>query len=72
MNLTRKMYFFTNEYFFRQPLMNPGLEALVVDEGERRLRLGLEQGLTPPSSPPRGKKRFLIFKFIFFFGRDDL
>lgn len=38
----------------REPLMNPGLEALCVDEVERRIRFGIEDGITPPSSPPRG------------------
>jgi hypothetical protein len=43
---------------FRQPLMNPGLEALCVDEAERRFRFGFKERMTPPSTPPRGQKRY--------------
>jgi hypothetical protein len=37
--------------------MNPGLEALCADEAQRRQQWGLEERLTPPPSPPKGKER---------------
>ena len=33
--------------------MNPGLVSLWQDESTRRQHLGLDDPLTPPSSPPR-------------------